>query len=77
MKSIRTEAYPIKEITYPCLMQAKSGNIILFHTSNSGTLVYKHIQNDINSKYPIGYYETEVSIENFTPFKGFITLTNE
>ena len=58
---------------YPCLKISESGNIVLFTSSKTGTV----IQSDKSNYYQVGKYSTDWAERNFTPFHGTITLSND
>jgi len=59
------------EIVYPCLMISDQGKIVLFIRNGEGTAL-----NDARWTY-IGEFNKGWDMDNFKPFHGTITLSNE
>ena len=58
------------EIKFPCLMISKNGGLVLM-TKNKVVIVLNNFPNKL------GTYSEDWHMENFTPFNGSITLSNE
>lgn len=62
-------------INFPCLMISKSnGCIILFEVEMSGVVI--HNPNN-KSNFPVGVYSYTWDMNQFKPFHGSVTLTQE
>ena len=57
--------------SYPKLMITSDGDIVLFTSISTGTLVFN--ATDI---WPVGDYDVRWTDEDFTDFEGTITLSN-
>jgi hypothetical protein len=69
MKAVINEKEtPVK---YPMLMKADSGTIVLMKEVACGVVVANPVL------IPIGQYVTTWPMENFKPFTGSITLSND
>jgi len=71
MKAVINEKEtPVK---YPCLKVSKNtGNIVLFIGEKTGIVVSAH-----NDMWEIGEYSVGFAENDFTPFTGSITLSND
>ena len=58
------------EIKFPCLMISEKGNLV-FMTEIGHGFALKHTKKDI------GYFSDLWDMDNFKPFNGSITLSNE
>ena len=59
-------------IEYPCLMQWKSGDLLVLFTSyTKGTVVFE------GDGHSMGYYSNSWQHGNFKPFKGKLVLSND
>jgi hypothetical protein len=73
MKAVINEKEtPVKD-TYPCLKVSKNtGNIVLFIASKTGVVV-----SVVNDFWELGEYSDGLAENDFTPFTGSITLSND
>jgi len=63
------------EVKYPCLMKYNNtdiGHIILFINRTEGVVIEAK-----RSGWLVGDYATDLSISQFKPFNGTITLSND
>lgn len=58
--------------TYPCIMIMKNGITVLFEKESCGTVI-----NASNSVYNIGDYVDKFDMDEFNPFYGSVTLTQD
>ena len=58
-------------IKYPCLMRTRDGLIVLVVARGSGTVVKP------TTEYEPGYYSDAWNTDDFTPFTGSVTLSND
>ena len=73
MKAVINEKEtPVKD-EYPCLKVSKNtGNIVLFIASKTGVVV-----SVVNDFWELGEYSDGFAENDFTPFTGSITLSND
>jgi hypothetical protein len=64
-----------EEIKFPCLMISnQTGNIVLFSCDKKGVVL---LRGENPTLWKIGDYGNDFAMENFKPFKGSITLSND
>ncbi|MGY3589319.1 hypothetical protein [Bradyrhizobium sp. USDA 4350] len=68
MKSTITQREDALPPTYPCLVKAEDGTIVLLSDNEVGTVVHPGPYNEV------GQYSTTWYMPNFKPFTGVITL---
>lgn len=72
MQSKIVEKEVEKNVEYPCLMKSTEEDIVvLFTEKDKGTLLCK------TAIYNAGEYSTDWDMEQFHPFNGSITLSND
>lgn len=71
MKSIVTPRDEKQIITYPCLMNSKDGDIVLFLSSTRGVVINNR------GNFPLGHTSELWASHHFSPFHGTVTLEND